>query len=64
MKLKTKKAALKRFRITKTGKVLFCHQNHRHLKQAKSKNRLRRQSEPGHLTGKLAIKIKRIIPYS
>lgn len=57
-KLKTNKAARKRFRITKTGKVLFGHQYGAHSKLNKSKRRLRRQAEPGLLLGKAAKKIK------
>jgi len=63
MKLKTKQAAAKRFKITKTGKVIFGHQYGRHLKQKKSKSRIRRQKEPGKLTGKFATMVKRMIPY-
>ena len=63
MKLKTKQAAYKRFKITKTGKVIFGHQYGRHLKVKKSKSRIRRQKEPGKLTGKFAKTIKRMIPY-
>lgn len=64
MKQKTKKAAAKRFKITKTGKVLRGHQYSRHLKLHKSKARQRRQKEPGEVTGRQAIKIKRLLPYA
>ncbi len=57
-KLKTKKAAAKRFKVTKTGKVIFRHQYRSHLRMKKSKSRLRRQKEPGVLTGEFAKKIK------
>lgn len=60
-KLKVKKAAVKRFKVTKTGKVLFSHQYGGHLKLHKSKRRLRRQKEPGILTGEFAKKIKRML---
>lgn len=60
-KLKTKKAVAKRFRITKTGKVMFGHQYGSHLKLHKSKRRLRRQKEPGVLTGVFAKKIKKMM---
>lgn len=62
-KAKTKKAARKRFKITKTGKVIFRHQYGRHLMAKKSKRRIRRQKEPGKLTGKQAKTIKRMLPY-
>lgn len=60
-KLKTRKAVAKRFRITKTGKVMFGHQYGSHLKLHKSKRRLRRQKEPGVLTGEFAKKVKRML---
>lgn len=61
MKTKTRKSANKRFKVTKTGKVLFAHQYHGHLKKNKSKKRLRRQQEPGQLVGLFAKKIKRML---
>ncbi|RJQ25388.1 50S ribosomal protein L35 [Candidatus Parcubacteria bacterium] len=60
-KLKIKKSISKRFKITKTGKVLFAHQYAGHLKLNKSKSRLRRQKEPGVLTGTFAKKIKKLL---
>lgn len=64
MKQKTKKAAAKRFKVTKTGKVLRGHQYSRHLKIKKRKSRIRRQKEPGIVTGRQAQKIKRLLPYA
>lgn len=60
-KKKIKKSVSKRFKITKTGKVLFSHQYKSHHKLIKSKSRLRRQKEPGVLTGKFAKKIKQLL---
>ncbi len=60
-KKKIKKAASKRFKVTKTGKVLFAHQYGRHKKASKSQSRIRRQGEPGVLTGEFANKIKQIL---
>ena len=60
-KFKIKKSVAKRFKVTKTGKVMFSHQYKGHLKLNKSKRRLRRQKEPGMLTGAFAIKIKRML---
>ncbi len=60
-KLKTKKSAAKRFRITKNGKVMFMHQYSSHHKLVKSKKRLRRQKEPGQLQGAFAKRIKRLL---
>lgn len=61
MKMKIKKSASKRFKITKTGKVLFAHQNHGHLKKQKSRRTQRRQQEPGQLNGTFAKRIKKIL---
>lgn len=60
-KMKTRKSALKRFKITKRGKVLFSHQYQGHLMRKKSNRRIRRQKEPGVLKGKFAQKIKKMI---
>lgn len=60
-KMKIKKSVAKRFKITKTGKILFSHQQHRHLRIKKSKARLRRQAEPGVLKGTFAKKIKKML---
>jgi large subunit ribosomal protein L35 len=61
MKQKVRKSAAKRFKVTKTGKVMFEHQYGSHKKLNKSKKRLRRQKEPGLLKGKFAKKIKRML---
>lgn len=60
-KMKVRKSAARRFKITKTGKVVFGHQYGSHLKLHKSKRRLRRQKEPGVMTGAFAKKIKRMV---
>jgi large subunit ribosomal protein L35 len=60
-KLKTSKAVKKRFKITKTGKVMHAHQYTSHNKLHKSKRRQRRQNEPGQLKGAFAKRIKRIL---
>lgn len=60
-KQKVRKSALKRFKITKTGKVMFTHQFGSHLKIHKSKSRLRRQKEPGILSEAFAKKIKQML---
>lgn len=61
MKKKTRKSALKRFKITKRGKVLFGHQFTGHLMRKKNARRQRRQKEPGQLKGTFAKKIKKIL---
>jgi large subunit ribosomal protein L35 len=60
-KQKTHKGANKRFKITKTGKVMHAHQYTSHNKLHKSKRRQRRQNEPGQLKGAFAKRIKRIL---
>ncbi len=60
-KQKVKKSVSKRFKVTKTGKVLFTHQYGSHKKLHKSKSRIRRQKEPGILKGKFAKKIKKLM---
>lgn len=60
-KKKIKKSVSKRFKVTKTGKVLFDHQYGSHLKLRKSKARIRRQKEPGQLKGKFAKKVKKML---
>lgn len=60
-KKKIKRSVSRRFKVTKTGKVMFSHQYKGHLKKNKSKSRLRRQKEPGVLTGTFAKKIKQML---
>ena len=60
-KKKIKKSVSKRFKVTKTGKVLFSHQYKSHLKMHKSKSRLRRQKKTGILKGEFAKKVKKML---
>ncbi len=60
-KMKTRKSVSKRFRVTKTGKVLRRTQNMRHLRRKKSKKQIRKYHVPKSVTGKMAIKIKRML---
>lgn len=60
-KKKIKKSVSRRFKVTKTGKVMFSHQNRGHLKTNKSKANLRRGKEPAQLKGKFGKKIKRML---
>ncbi|MBI2036137.1 50S ribosomal protein L35 [Candidatus Microgenomates bacterium] len=60
-KQKTTKAAAKRFKVTKTGKVMRGRQFGRHLRRKKSKSQKRRHQEPARVTGKIAKKIKRML---
>jgi len=60
-KIKSRKAAQKRFKLTKSGKVIRRKQNARHLRSAKSKAHQRRLKEPAVLSDKFAKKIKRML---
>lgn len=61
-KIKVKKAVSKRFKVTKTGKVLFAHQNAGHRKAHKSsKRQIRRGKQVGHLEGAFGKRIKRML---
>lgn len=60
-KQKTRKSAVKRFKITSTGKVLRRRQNMRHLRAHKSKSAIRRYKVPVEVKGKIALKIKRML---
>ena len=60
-KIKTRKSAAKRFKITATGKVMFRHQMRRHLRRKKSGSNMRHKAIPGEMTGKFAKKIKQMI---
>lgn len=56
--MKTKKVAMKRFRITKRGKVMHRVQGARHIRRNKNKSRQRRQDRPAELT---TVRFTRII---
>ena len=58
-KHKVKKSVSRRFKVTKTGKVMFSHQMRGHLKTNKTKRNLRRGKEPGVLSKSFAKKIKK-----
>jgi large subunit ribosomal protein L35 len=60
-KLKTRKIVAKRFKITATGKIMRRAQNMRHLRRRKSKRQIRAYKVPKVVTGKQAIKIKRML---
>jgi len=60
-KQKTKKSAAKRFRITKTGKVLHRSSFSRHLRKSKSKTQKKKYKKMKKLKGTMAKKIKKIM---
>lgn len=60
-KQKTRKSAAKRFKITKTGKLLHRSHNLRHLNSKKSKRRLRRLKLLKPVEGRYKKKIKKML---
>ncbi len=60
-KQRTRKSALKRFRVSKKGKVM--HRSHyaRHLKASKSKRQLRSLRQTKQLSGRVATKVKKML---
>lgn len=60
-KLKIRKSVKKRFKITKTGKVLRRSTHLRHLKRKESKSASRRKKVPKVVTGKMARKVKKML---
>lgn len=62
-KVKTKKAAAKRFKITAKGKLIHRSQMAAHYKIKKRKYRIYRQRRPAILEGSEKKKILRLIPY-
>ena len=60
-KIKTRKSAAKRFRVSASGKVLHGHQMRRHLRRKKSDSNMRAKAIFGQATGEFAKKIKTMI---
>jgi len=60
-KMKISKSLAKRFKITKSGKVLFRGSHVRHLRRKKKKSQIRRQKVLQEIKGKLKIKVKKIL---
>lgn len=60
-KQKTRKSISKRFKVTKTGKVIHRAQGMRHLRRKKSKKQIRAYHVPRVLTGGLAKKVKQML---
>jgi large subunit ribosomal protein L35 len=63
-KKKIKSSLTKRFKVTKTGKVMFVHQYGRHHQLKKSGSRRRRHNEPGVIAKPLAKKIKKMLGFA
>ena len=60
-KQKTRKSIAKRFKVTKTGKVLRRGSAVRHLRAKKSKRNIRRQKVAQQVKGSWAKKLKKIL---
>ena len=63
MKQKTKKAAVKRFKITASGKILRGRQMAGHLKAAKTKSAKVRYKQIAYISKSEKNRIKRLMPY-
>ena len=61
MKQKTKKAIVKRFKLTKTGKLLRRRQNSRHLRSNKSASQKRRHKRITLVNSTFTKKLKKLI---
>ena len=64
VKVKTKKAAAKRFRITKNGKVLYKKMGKAHILTKKSAKRKRALGKAGVLKACEAKKVALMLPYA
>lgn len=62
-KLKTYKAAAKRFRVTGSGKIMRTKGGKSHLRRRRSKRAKRQLSEMHVVAGSDAKRIKRLAPY-
>jgi len=60
-KLKIRKSIKKRFRVTKTGKVMHRSHGNGHLKTNKSKNQIRRLKKIKSLYSTIARKVKKLL---
>lgn len=61
-KLKTKKIAAKRFKVTGTGKLVHRVQGARHLRRRKDKRRQRRQDRQVELRHAMVKHVKTYLP--
>ncbi len=63
-KLKTKKAAAKRFRVKPSGKIKRDHANHEHIATKKSKDRKNNLKKGTYVAASDSSEVKRCLPYS
>lgn len=64
VKVKTKRSAAKRFKVTKNGKVTYPKQGRRHLLSNKSSKRKRQLRSGGTLKECEATRVKAMLPYA
>lgn len=62
-KMKTKRGAAKRFKLTGRGKVKFKHANLRHCLAHKQKKTKKKLVKPGFLAPCDAKEVRRMLPY-
>lgn len=60
-KMKTKRAAAKRFKLTKTGKILRAKTGHSHLLSKKEMKRKRRLRKVDEVHPSMVKKVKRVL---
>ena len=63
-KMKTRRAAAKRYKVTATGKVMFKKQGLRHILTKKTAKRKRNLRAAGILDESEARKVKVMLPYN
>ena len=63
-KIKTRKCVAKRFKVTKTGKVMMSKSGRRHILTTKSSKRKRKMRKKIQAKGKFAKNIKKQLPYA
>ena len=62
-KMKTKRSAAKRYKLTGTGKIRYKKQNLRHILTKKSSKRKRRLRQPDILSSVETDRAKKLLPY-
>jgi large subunit ribosomal protein L35 len=63
-KMKTHKGAAKRFKLTKSGKVIHYNAGHSHLMSNKNAKRRRRLRKPSAISTAQAVKIRQLIQHA
>lgn len=63
-KMKTRKSAAKRYKVTGTGKVMFKKQGLRHILTKKSTKRKRNLRAAGILSESEARNVRKMLPYA